>query len=321
MSGLLGAIEAGGTKVICAAAHDVQAIVAETRIATTTPAATLDAAERFFATVAAEHGPFLAFGIATFGPVDLRAASRTYGCLLATPKPGWIGTDLVTPFARRFDCPVAIDTDVNAAALAEALHGAGRGCGTVVYVTVGTGIGGGIAVDGRTQRGALHPEMGHIRVARHERDGAFAGVCPFHGDCVEGLASGAAILSRYGTSLDQLPADHDAWRVVAHYLGQLAASIVLLLSPERIVFGGGVMRDARLLAEIRAVAARALNGYAGLGTDAAAFAALIVAPGLGERSGLVGAIALAANARRDAGGRSPADRPPTTPLQRQGKAP
>jgi fructokinase len=296
MSALLGAIEAGGTKLVCAVARDGNDIVAETRIDTTTPDATLGAAQRFFESATAEHGALAAIGIATFGPVDLRPSSPTFGRLLATPKPGWASTDLVTPFARRFRCPVVIDTDVNAAALAEALHGAGRDCGTVVYVTVGTGIGGGIVVDGRTVKGSLHPEMGHIRVVRHARDVDFPGLCPFHGDCVEGLASGPAILARYGISLDGLPADHEALRVVGYYLGQLAATILLMLSPERVIFGGGVMNRASLLRETRAAAAKLLNGYAGLGTDAAPLEHLIVAPGLGERSGVVGAMALAKTA-------------------------
>jgi len=300
MSTLLGAIEAGGTKLVCAAALESNEIVAETRIATTTPAATLDAAQQFLESVTAKLGAFSAIGIATFGPVDLQSSSSTFGRLLATPKPGWAGTDLVAPFARRFGCPVAIDTDVNAAALAEALHGAGRDCDTVVYVTVGTGIGGGIAVDGQTLKGTLHPEMGHVRVVRHERDVAFAGVCPFHGDCVEGLASGPAIIARYGASLDRLPPDHEALPIVGYYLGQLATNILLMLSPGRVVFGGGVMNSESLLREIRAAAARLLNGYAGLGIDAASLERVIVSPGLGDRSGIVGAIALARAASRSA---------------------
>jgi fructokinase len=300
MSPLLGAIEAGGTKFVCAAAREDYEIVAETRIATTTPSATLEAVQEFFAAVTAELGALSALGIAAFGPVDLRASSATFGRLLGTPKSGWAGTDLVSPLARRLRCPVAIDTDVNAAALAETLHGAARGCATAVYVTVGTGIGGGAFFDGRTLKGLLHPEMGHIRVVRHERDAAFAGVCPFHGDCLEGLASGPAILARYGAPLERLPADHEAAAVVGHYLGQLAANVLLMLSPERVIFGGGVMSGAPLLREIRAAAARHLNGYAGFGADAASFEPLIVAPGLGERSGVVGALALAESALRSA---------------------
>ena len=293
MSGVLGAIEAGGTKVVCVAARSATAILAEKRLATTTPEATLGAAEEFFAGVASEIGALSAIGIASFGPLDLRASSPTYGRVLATPKPGWADTDLVARFATRFSCPVALDTDVNAAALAEASHGAARGCGVVVYVTVGTGIGGGIVVNGRSVRGALHPEMGHIRVSRHEHDRDLPGACAFHGDCLEGLASGSAIRARYGAPLDGLPAGHEAPGIVGYYLGQLAATIVLMISPERIVFGGGVMNDDRVLTELRSTAAQFLNGYLPFVSGPQSLDGLIVAPGLGERSGIVGAIALA----------------------------
>jgi fructokinase len=294
MSGpLYGAIEAGGTKFVCAAAYGFDSIIAQTRIETADPAPTLQAVERFFAGVEARLGAFRSLGIATFGPVDLRPGSPTFGRILATPKRGWASVDLLGPIAARFRCPVAIDTDVNAAASAEALHGAGRGCGTVVYVTVGTGIGAGAVVEGRTLRGMLHPEMGHVRVLRDERDRGFAGVCPFHGDCLEGLASGTAIRARYGASLDQLPSEHEAPELIGYYLGQLVANIILTLSAERIVFGGGVMSHAMLLRFIRQSALRVLNGYPSVGADAASLERIVVAPALGERSGLVGAIRLA----------------------------
>ena len=295
MSALLGAMEAGGTKIVCAASKGGE-IVAQTRIPTRGPDATLAAALAFFETVIGEHGDLSALGIAAFGPLDLRSTSPTFGRLLGTPKHGWAGTDLVAPFARRLGCPVVIDTDVNAAALAETLHGVARGCRTAVYVTVGTGIGGGVVVDGRTLRGSPHPEMGHIRVARHERDTAFAGVCPFHGDCLEGVASGPAIVARYGAPLDALPSDHEAIAVVGHYLGQLAANVLLMISPERIILGGGVMSSEPLLRETRTAAARLLNGYGGYGASAASLEQTIVAPGLGERSGIVGALVLAERA-------------------------
>ena len=295
MSALLGAMEAGGTKFVCAASKRDE-ILAQTRISTREPNATLAAARQFFEAVMAEHGELSALGIAAFGPLDLRNTSPTFGRLLGTPKHGWAGTDLVAPFARRFGCPVAIDTDVNAAALAETLHGAARGCRTAVYVTVGTGIGGGAVVDGRTLRGSPHPEMGHIRIARHERDTTFAGVCPFHGDCLEGVASGPAIVARYGAPLDALPSDHEAITIVGHYLGQLTANVLLMISPERVILGGGVMSSEPLLRETRAATARLLNGYGGYGASAASLEQTIVAPGLGERSGIVGALVLAERA-------------------------
>lgn len=290
---LYGAIEAGGTKFVCAAARDVGRLVAETHIETTDPATTLGAVERFFAGIEASYGAFSAFGIGTFGPVDLRRSSPGFGRLLATPKAGWAGADLRTPFAARFGCPVAIDTDVNAAVAAEAALGAGQGCDTVVYVTVGTGIGAGVWSGGRTLHGLLHPEMGHIRVARPEHDRGFPGVCPFHRDCLEGVASGAAIVARYGAPLDRLPAGEEAVALVGDYLGQLAANVILMLSAQRIVFGGGVLRDARLLPAIRATAARVLNGYPAVGSSAAELEGIVVRPALGDRSGLCGAILLA----------------------------
>jgi fructokinase len=290
---LYGAIEAGGTKFVCAAASDADEIVAEARIATTDPAATLRAVTEFFGEVEAKLGKFRSFGIAAFGPLDVRPGSPTFGHILATPKAGWSGADLITPIATRFRCPVAIDTDVNAAALAEALHGAGRDCGTVAYVTVGTGIGAGAVIGGRSLKGLLHPEMGHIRVLRDPRDSGFAGVCPFHGDCLEGLASGTAILARYGVSLDQLPSEHEATPVIGNYLGQLAANVILTLSAERIVFGGGVMRNTALFPFIRETALRVLNGYPSVGADTASLERIVVAPQLGDRSGVVGALELA----------------------------
>jgi fructokinase len=261
-------------------------------IATTTPEHTLRDVEAFFAAVASELGPFDALGIGSFGPVDLDRASPTFGRILETPKAGWSHTDLVGPLARRFGCPVSIDTDVNAAALAESSR-FDLGGGTLVYVTVGTGIGGGAVVNGASVKGQPHPEMGHIRVIRDARDTRFAGVCRFHGDCLEGLASGPAIVARYGSTIDRLPPDHDAFAVIGNYLGQLAANVILMLSPRHVVLGGGVMETRALLPLIRARAAALLNGYPRTGDNAALLDRVIVAPRLGCRSGLVGAITLA----------------------------
>ncbi|MGP1664840.1 MAG: ROK family protein [Rhodanobacter sp.] len=288
-----GAIEAGGTKFICEVADAEGVILAATRIATTTPADTLAAVLDFFALHETADCQYTAFGIASFGPVDINPDSPSWGQILNTPKAGWSGTNLVAPLARRFNCPVNIDTDVNAAALAEYRDGAGRGCKLVVYITVGTGIGGGICVEGSSLPTTLHPEMGHIRVLRHPADMSFAGVCPFHGDCLEGLASGPAIVARFGTSLDKLSPAQGGRDIVGYYLGQLATNVILMLAPQRIIFGGGVMSDVVLLDEIRATAGKLLNGYAGLGTSADALRDMIVAPGLAGRSGIAGALALA----------------------------
>lgn len=292
-SPLYGAIEAGGTKFVCAVARSPQQHLAELRIPTTSPAATLDAVQDFFAVQQQQHGPLAAIGIASFGPVDVRPASPCFGRILATPKLQWSHTDLVGPLQQRFACPVAIDTDVNGAALAEAQLGAGRGCDTLVYVTVGTGIGGGICTQGRTHKGRLHPELGHLRVLRHPDDRDFAGSCPFHGDCLEGLASGPAIVARYGAALDALPPGHPAFTHVSYYLGQLVSTLILTLAPDRILLGGGVMQQAALFQLLRGVAQDLLNDYAGLG-DAAWLEQNVCAPALGQDAGITGALLLAA---------------------------
>lgn len=289
---LYGAIEAGGTKFVCAVAREPLQPLAETRIATSTPAATLDAALTFFAEQERVHGKLAGIGIASFGPVDLRPDSPRFGHILDTPKAGWSQTNLTAPFLQRFNCPVVIDTDVNAAALAEARLGAGRNCDTLVYVTVGTGIGGGIYTNGHTHKGSLHPELGHIRVQRHAEDLDFTGICPFHGDCLEGLASGPAILARYGTALDMLPATHPAFTIIAGYLGQLTATLILLLAPQRILFGGGVMQQQQLFPLLRDSTAALLKGYAGLG-ERPWLDTAVLAPALGQSAGITGALLLA----------------------------
>lgn len=290
---LYGAIEAGGTKFVCAAGYRAPEIPDGWRevIPTTTPEATLGAVVAFFERIRKEAGAFTGVGVGAFGPVDVDPRSPTWGTLLATPKPGWSGVSLVKPLSH-FG-PVVIDTDVNAAALAEARFGAGAGVDSLVYVTVGTGIGGGVAVGGRSIGGMLHPEMGHIRVRRDPRDEGFAGVCPFHGDCLEGLASGPAVLARWKAELRSLPGDHPGIEIIGGYLGQLAATIALMLSAQRIVFGGGVMSDQRLLPHIREAAHRELAGYLPVEARAGGFARLIVAPVLGGQAGIAGALLLA----------------------------
>ncbi len=291
---LYGAIEAGGTKFVCAAGYGPMDIAPQMRtvIATTTPAETLAAVVAFFEQVRANAGAFSAFGVGAFGPVDIEPRSDTWGSILSTPKPGWAGTSLVAPL-ERFGCPVALDTDVNAAALAEARLGAGRDANSLTYVTVGTGIGGGVIEQGRSIRGLLHPEMGHIRVRRDPRDGQFRGVCPFHGDCLEGLASGPAIVARWGAPMSALPIGHAGPDIIGGYLGQLAATIALMYASERIVFGGGVMSGADLLPRIRAVATEQLGGYLPIEARAGGFERLIVAPALAGQAGITGALLLA----------------------------
>lgn len=294
---LYGAIEAGGTKFVCVAGSGPTTLLVEhcQPISTGAPGATFALIVEYFERVRRERGPLAGIGIAAFGPVDLDRQSPTWGSLLETPKAGWSRVSLVDSF-ERFRCPIAIDTDVNAAALAEAEHGAGKNVGSVAYVTVGTGIGGGVVVNGRPIHGMLHPEMGHIRVRRDPRDLDFGGTCPFHGDCLEGLASGPAIRARWDLPVEAWPQEHVGFEIIGGYLGQLAATIVLMISCPRIVFGGGVMSDGRMLPHIRRAARTSLNGYLPIEARAGGFDKLIVAAALGECAGITGAMMLAARA-------------------------
>ncbi len=294
MRALFGAVEAGGTKFVCAAGRGPLEILPQFRavIPTTTPAQTLAAVVGFFERVRAAEGELAGIGVGGFGPLDIDRRSGTWGSILSTPKPGWSQVSLVEPL-QRFGCRVVVDTDVNAAALAEARFGAGTDVDSLVYVTVGTGIGGGVVMDGRTVGGMLHPEMGHIHVRRDARDEGFPGTCPFHGDCLEGLASGPAILARWGVKLESLPDAHPGLEIIGAYLGQLAATAALMLSCRRIVFGGGVI-SGRLLPHIRASAARELAGYLPVDSRGGGFERLIVSPALGDHAGITGAMLLAA---------------------------
>jgi fructokinase len=289
---LYGAIEGGGTKFVCAIAAADGEIKEQTRIPTTSPAETLASCILFFESMQRQMGALTSLGIGCFGPLDLNVSSPNWGCMLPTPKAGWSGTNLVAPFLARFKLPVAIDTDVNAAAIAEACLGAGKGCASLAYVTVGTGVGGGAVVNGATLRGLPHPEMGHLRVSRHPHDLSFSGICPFHGDCLEGLASGAAIRARWGAPLNEVSDTLDARNIIGSYLGQLAAAIVLVLASERIIFGGGVMRADALLQYIRQHAQTIIRDY----PATQPLDARILAPGLGEQSGIIGAVMLAMQA-------------------------
>jgi fructokinase len=290
-------IETGGTKVLARIVDTGGLVLADSRWPTTTPQAALQEISAFIAeNVAAGHRP-AGIGIAAFGPVVRDETSPDYGRVLNTPKPGWMGSNLRAALAERFAVPVVIDTDVNAAARAEWQLGAGQGARCLAYVTVGTGIGGGLVVDGRPLRGALHPEIGHIRVARREGD-QVQSLCPFHGNCVEGLAAGPAIAGRLGAN-QVLSAEPAVLELVAHYLGDLAATLVLSWSPERIVWGGGVMLTPRLLELMRSALREALAGY-GVG-EAVTAQDFCVLPALAD-SGLEGALMLAKSAA--AGGAS-----------------
>lgn len=283
MVSLVGGVEAGGTKFVAAVGRSSE-VVAETRITTSTPRETLAAVLAFFQA----HGPLAALGVASFGPIDLDRRSPTYGFITTTPKPGWAHTDLVGPLKRALGVPIAFDTDVNAAALAEQRWGAAREAASVVYVTVGTGIGGGAVVNGRPVHGLVHPEMGHARIPHDRTADPFTGACPHHGDCWEGLASAPALMARWGCPPESLADDHAAWDLEARYLALGLTNIILTLSPERVVLGGGVMARARLVDRVREHVEELIGGYVR--------GAAIVAPGLAERSGVVGALALAQDA-------------------------
>jgi fructokinase len=290
---LYGAIEGGGTKFVCAISRSPEEILDSLVLPTSSPASTLDACVQYFTAAEDRFGRIDAFGFACFGPIDLRASQPTHGQMLATPKPGWSRVDLLTPLRSKFQKPIVLDTDVTAAALAEWRLGAGRGLGSIVYVTVGTGIGGGVAPNNLAGRQLLHPEMGHTFVRRDARDKDFPGVCPFHGDCLEGLASGPAIQARWRSQLDELPAHHEAWSIIGGYLGQLAAAIALMISVERVIFGGGVMANDLLLPHIHSAAANSLRGYLEPLSQPRALENYIRTPLLGTRAGITGALLLA----------------------------
>ncbi|MGE0815533.1 MAG: ROK family protein [Vicinamibacterales bacterium] len=297
---MLGAIELGGTKCLAVVGTGPDDVRAEARVPTTSPSATLGALVAFFVAARDRLGPIAALGIGSFGPVDLAPASATWGAITTTPKAGWGNTDVTGPFRAALGMPIAFDTDVNAAALGEARHGAGRGVGSLLYLTVGTGIGGGAIVHGRPIHGLTHPEMGHVPVPRDPGRDPFPGNCPFHGDCLEGLASGPAIHARWGQPAETLPPHHPAWELEARYLALALQGFVCTLSPERIVMGGGVMSHPGLLPLIRCELTTLLNAYIpspALGRDIDRY---VVGPALGHRSGVAGALALAADAAQGA---------------------
>ncbi|HET9482068.1 MAG TPA: ROK family protein [Candidatus Polarisedimenticolia bacterium] len=302
----LGGIEAGGTKFVCA----VGSCPDDLRVAsfaTEDPPTTIGSVVGFFRD-AAPH----AVGVGSFGPLDLDHDSPTFGHITTTPKHGWRGFDLAGAISRALGVPVAFDTDVNAAALGEGRWGAARGLSDFVYLTVGTGIGGGAVVGGKVLHGLVHPEMGHIPVPHDRARDPYPGACPYHGDCLEGLASGPAIERRWGLPAAELPPDHPAWELEAHYLALGLATWVCTLSPRRIVIGGGVMRAGHLFPRIRAELQRVLNGY--LQADALddGIDRYLTPPGLGDRSGVLGALVLAEQALAEAGPASPsagAERP------------
>jgi len=287
---LYGGVEAGGTKFVCAVGTPNR-ILKSVTIPTTNPDDTISEALSFFRKQKIELGDLAGLGIGSFGPLDINSDSSAFGRIGKTPKSNWSDFNLMTAFAE-LNCPINIDTDVNAAGLAEAILGAGRNKKVVLYITVGTGIGVGVIFNSLSFRGRDHPEIGHILIQQDSQDDGFAGVCPYHGNCLEGLASGPAIEKRWGVSLSQLPIDHPAHSLQARYLSVLCMNLILSFSPDVILIGGGVMKAPGLLDNIRNNVMTLLKGYVPSVQTLDEVEALIKMPRLGNQAGIIGSLLL-----------------------------
>lgn len=280
-------IEAGGTKFVIGIGNENGEIIVRESYPTLTPNETIDKCKEFIL----KHQPD-AVGIASFGPINLDRKSEKYGYITSTPKPGWANTALVSEIQSIFNGPIGFDTDVNGAALGESIWGKGKDVTSCLYLTIGTGIGGGYVENNQCLHGLLHPEMGHILIQRHPDDN-FEGVCPYHGSCFEGLASGPSIEARYQTSANNLPIDHNAWKIEANYIAQALVNYILILSPKIIVLGGGIMHQTHLFPMIRQEVKLLLKNYIQHPYILDCDENYITNPGLGDNSGLLGAFALA----------------------------
>ena len=293
---LFGCIEAGGTKFVCGVGTGPDDLRCST-FPTTTPAATMENVVAFFRQ---QKGSNLsAVGVGSFGPIDLHPESATFGFITSTPKVEWANFDLAGTLQRELEIPIGFDTDVNAAAAGEARWGAGRGIADFLYLTVGTGIGGGAMVNGEVIHGLLHPEMGHIRIPHDLQADPYRGACPYHRDCLEGLAAGPAMEARWGVPAAQLPADHPGWALEARYLALGLASWVCTLSPERMILGGGVMQQPQLFPMVRQELVRLLNGYIHASALLDGIDQYVVPPALGNRAGALGSLVLAEHIYRN----------------------
>jgi len=292
---LFGGIEAGGTKFVCIVASDPDHILEQIRIPTTTPDETLNRVIQFFQpfTISDQVN---SIGVGCFGPLDLDSDSPTFGFITFTPKMDWSHTDVRGTLQRALNVDIVMDTDVNAAALGEFRWGAARGLDPSLYLTIGTGIGGGYVKDGKPLKGLLAPEMGHLRIPHDRELDPFNGACPFHGDCFEGLASGPAIEKRLGLAGADVPENDPFWEIEAGYIAAALVNYILVLSPKRIILGGGVMSRSFLYPKIRSRVLELLNGYVAHLTVTENIDEYIVPPGLGNLSGVMGAIALAQTA-------------------------
>jgi fructokinase len=294
---LLYGVELGGTKCVCLIGTGPQDILARMTYPTSAdPSATLEPIAGVLRSWKETYGPIAAIGLASFGPIDLRPASPSFGHITSTIKPGWAGVDVVGRLGRFHGVPVGFNTDVNGAALAEGRWGSARSLADFAYITVGTGVGVGLVVGGKPVFGCTHCELGHIRIARRPGD-LWPGICRFHGDCVEGLASGPAIAARAGLSAEEVPDDHPVWELEAHALTQLVHTIVLATAPRRIIMGGGVVQARpQLIGHVRQLLTQSLNGYLDLEELTGGVDRYVVPPGLGALAGPLGALALAAEA-------------------------
>ncbi len=288
---LLGGLEAGGTKMVCAVSDENFNIVDRLVVKTTTPEETMPPMIAFF-----KKHQIDALGIASFGPLDLDKASKTYGCITATPKLKWCDYPIYDEFKKALQVPIEMDTDVNGAAWAEHVMGAGKGLKSCVYVTVGTGVGGGVVAENKIVHGLVHPEIGHMLLRPLKDDPSQEGFCPYHYACVEGMASGPAIEKRWGKKADQLEETHMAWSLVAEYLAQMCVNMILSFSPQKIILGGGVMQQKHLFPMIRKKTLELLGGYVVHDTILHHMDAFIVEPGLDTLSGITGALLLAKEA-------------------------
>ena len=283
---MFGGIELGGTKMVCAVSNDKGEILDRFVVPTTDPNETLSKLLDYF-----KDKQIKSLGIGSFGPVDLDKKSNTYGYITTTPKPGWANTDVVGRF-KSLGVPIGFDTDVNAACLGEMTYGAGKGLDSVIYGTIGTGIGFGVCVDGHLIHGLMHTETGHMLLQKHELDKDFNGPCPFHNNCFETLASGPSIEKRYGTTGDKLLDRKEVWQLEAYYIGQALCNCIMCYSPKRIILGGGVMHAPGLIELVRRETLKCLNGYIKKDEILNHIDEYIVLPKLGDNAGVLGSIEL-----------------------------
>ncbi|MFP4498113.1 MAG: ROK family protein [Vulcanimicrobiota bacterium] len=295
---LYGGIEAGGTKIVCTVAGGPASIMDEIRFPTTTPEETIERCIGFFKKHH-EKNNLSGLGIGSFGPVDPEPNSPTYGYVTSTPKPGWKNCNFMGAIKEIINIPMAFDTDVNAAALAEHKWGSAQDVDQFIYLTIGTGIGGGAFSKGRLVHGLVHPEMGHIFIPHDREKDPYNGFCPYHGDCLEGLAAGPALEGRWKEKAENFDRNHPAWDLEAHYLALALVNFACTFSPKRFILGGGVMNQVHLFPLIRAKFLKYLNGYIQSPFILDNIDTFIVPPGLGNRAGMLGAIALAQRAEEE----------------------